>query len=1007
MNMNYKKIVQTILMLIITLSLSAQKSEIYTNNLKEYNHAIELYQNKAYVASQQKFEEIKNNFDNLSELKANCDYYIANAAIRLGQQNADELMQNFVDKYPTSTKRNGAFLDIANYYYKVGKYAYAAKWYSKVKTANLTLKNEEEFNFNYGYSLFATKNFKESQSYFLNLLNSQEYGAKAKYYYGYIAYNQDDYATADKYLGEVIDDSSFKTDVSYYLADMNFKLGKFEKAIEFGIPLLENAKGLEHSEISKIVGESYFNLQKYNEAVPHLTNYKGQRGKWNNTDFYLLGYSYFKQNDFENAIKNFNKIIDGSNSVAQNAYYHLAECYLKLNKKQEALNAFRNASQMEFEADIKKDAWLNYAKLSYEIGNPYKSVPEVLKEYINLYPNSASKNEINDLIISAYITSKDYKGALEFLKNKKTIKEQALFQKVSFYRGVELFNEENYTLAKENFENSLAISSDDLTEAQATYWKGETNYRLHNFIEAIKDFKSFMNKNSASKTVEFNEVNYNLGYAYFKQKEFDKAIDQFKKYINKSNTDPIKKNDSYLRIGDSYFITRDYNNTITYYNKAIEMKGVDTDYAQFQKAISYGLIGNENGKIKELVSFLNTHTKSGYRDDAHYVLGNSYIKTNENYLALENFDKLITNFKRSPLVSKAMLKKGLIYYNTDKNEQALTTYKTVVKQFPNSAEARQAIKNSRQIYVDLGRVDEYATWVKDIDFVNISDAELDNDMYESAEKQYLQNNAKKAIISFKKYIESFPKGLHILKVNFYLAQSLFAENLHSETVPYYTYVIKQAQNEFTEIALSRLSLVYLEKDNWSEATPLLERLEKEADLPQNITFAQSNLMKGYYAGKNYKKAVDYAELVLKNPKLEDRIKSDAYIIIARSAIKTNNEEKAREAYAEVEKIASGELKAEALYYNAYFQNKDGSYRVSNEIVQTIAADYSAHKYWAAKGLIVMATNYYELDDAYQATYILESVVKNFGQFSDVVEEASTKLNQIKTEQAKTNESVKN
>jgi len=148
-------------------------------------------------------------------------------------------------------------------------------------------------------------------------------------------------------------------------------------------------------------------------------------------------------------------------------------------------------------------------------------------------------------------------------------------------------------------------------------------------------------------------------------------------------------------------------------------------------------------------------------------------------------------------------------------------------------------------------------------------------------------------------------------------------------------------------------------------------------------------------------------LVLKNPKLEDRIKSDAYIIIARSAIKTNNEEKAREAYAEVEKIASGELKAEALYYNAYFQNKDGSYRVSNEIVQTIAADYSSHKYWAAKGLIVMATNYYELDDAYQATYILESVVKNFGQFSDVVEEATTKLNQIKTEEAKTNESVKN
>ena len=204
-----------------------------------------------------------------------------------------------------------------------------------------------------------------------------------------------------------------------------------------------------------------------------------------------------------------------------------------------------------------------------------------------------------------------------------------------------------------------------------------------------------------------------------------------------------------------------------------------------------------------------------------------------------------------------------------------------------------------------------------------------------------------------------------------------------------------------------MSLVYLEKDNWSEATPLLERLEKEADLPQNRTFAQSNLMKGYYENKEYSKAVTYAEMVLKNSKLENRVKSDAQIIIARSAIKTNNETKARNAYKEVEKIASGELKAEALYYSAYFENKDGSHRVSNQIVQKIASDYSAYKYWAAKGLIIMATNYYELNDAYQATYILESVTKNFQQFKDVVEEASKELTRIKTEEAKTNESVKN
>jgi TolA-binding protein len=314
-----------------------------------------------------------------------------------------------------------------------------------------------------------------------------------------------------------------------------------------------------------------------------------------------------------------------------------------------------------------------------------------------------------------------------------------------------------------------------------------------------------------------------------------------------------------------------------------------------------------------------------------------------------------------------MLKKGLVYYNTDRNEQALTTYKTVVKQFPNSAEAKQAIKNSRQIYVDLGRVDEYATWVKDIDFVNISDAELDNDMYESAEKQYLQNDHKKSILNFKKYLQSFPNGLHKIQANFYLAQSLQSNNEASEAIKYYTFVIDQNQNEFTENALYKLAVIHLEKNNWTAAIPVLERLEKEAEQAQNRTFAQSNLMKGYYAKENYSSAESYAELVLNDAKVEDRIKSDAHIIIARSAIKTNNETKARAAYKKVEEIAGGELKAEALYYKAYFENQDGSYRVSNEIVQKIASDYAAYKYWGAKGLILMAKNFNKLNDAYQAT----------------------------------------
>jgi len=185
----------------------------------------------------------------------------------------------------------------------------------------------------------------------------------------------------------------------------------------------------------------------------------------------------------------------------------------------------------------------------------------------------------------------------------------------------------------------------------------------------------------------------------------------------------------------------------------------------------------------------------------------------------------------------------------------------------------------------------------------------------------------------------------------------------------------------------------------------LQKLEDQTDNEQNLIFAQSNLMKGNYDLKNYSKAVEYAETILKIEKIDPKIISDAKIIIARSAFETQDIDKAQEYFKKVENSATGELKAEAIYYDAYFKSQEGNYKLSNQSVQKLASDFSAYKYWGGKGLIVMAKNFYELEDAYQATYILESVISKFSDYKDIVDEAKIELNKIKKKEAKTNSSV--
>ena len=843
------------------------------------------------------------------------------------------------------------------------------------------------------------------KKYLNKVVDDEKYGSQAKYYLGFIEYEGDNYEKATQLFEGVGDDERYAEGLSYYKADLSFKSGKFQEAIDLGKSQFDTSSPKEQSELSKIIGESYFNLGQYEEAIPYLTQYKGRGGKWNNTDYYQLGYAYYKQGTHQKAVGEFNKIVDGRNSVAQNAYYHLAESYLQLDQKQQALNAFKNASEMDFSEEIKEDATLNYAKLSYEIGNSYQSVPQVLLNFLETYPDNGNNEEIKTLLIDSYITSKNYKEALELLENNKSFENKKAFQKVAFFRGVEVYLEGGYPEAVALFNKSLKQPYDPVFTARATYWKAESDYQASNFESALIGYKQYLQLPGASQTPEYTSSRYNLAYNYFKLKNYGEAIVQYEQYISSSTGDAARNTDAHLRLADSYFATSKFWPALESYNEAIEQNSPDSDYAAFQKALSYGLVDRPQKKLDQLKSFGTQFPNSIYKDDALYELGNTYVSQEKNTEAISIYDQLVAEVPSSSYVPKALLKKALILDNSERSNEALAVFKKVASDFPSTPEAIQAVSSAKLIYIDEGRVNDYAAWVATLDFVEVENAELDDASYQAAEQPYLENKPKQAKTRFENYLEQFPNGLHALKSHFYIAQLYFADDEGETAIPHYKYVVDKERNEFTEQALARISELYLSNNDYTNALVYLKRLETEADFPQNVVFAQTNSMKASYELGQYANAVTYAEEVLENSKIGTNIQSDAQIIIARSAIKTGEEDKARLAYAEVAKIATGKLAAEALYYDAYFKNKEGNHEGSNVSIQSLAKDYSGYKLFGAKGLVLMAKNFYALDDAFQATYILESVISNFTDYPDVVEEAQVELTKIKAAEAKTNSSV--
>ncbi|MCO5725917.1 tetratricopeptide repeat protein [Robiginitalea marina] len=977
-----------------------QESLIYTHPGREFQQALDLYHNRQYQAAQNLFQQFLDQSSD-AETRADAAYYIANAAVRLNQLGADHLMEAFVENHPESPRRNTAYLDVGNYYFDQGRYPQALKWFQKADPGTLDRKEREAFDFRMGYALYSSGRPGDAEPYLKRVANSGQYGSQAKYYLGYIAYEQDDYKQANERFDQIADQEVLREKLSYYQADMNFKLGNFEQAIEQAKKQLPKADRSEASELNKIIGESYFNLGQYGNAIPYLEQYQGRRGRWSHTDYYLLGYAYYQMKDYPKAIGQFNKIIDGQDAVAQNAYYHLAECYLNLDRKQEALNAFRNASLMEFSPEIRKDALLNYARLSYEIGNAFEPVPVALRGYLEAYPGDANADEVRKLLVDSYLTSRDFQGALELLEGSRGAARDETYQKVAFYRGVEYFLEDQPQEALTLFGKSLDAAFDPIFEARARFWQAEAAYALERYEEALAGYLRFRDLPRASSLEEYQGLEYQIGYAYFKLKEYGKAAGHFRTFSGRAPAGTAKA-DALMRLGDSYFMGRQYREAMAAYEDAKGSGSPEKDYADYQKALALGFLGREGEKQKALEAFTRAYPTSTLKDDALFELGNSRAQEGEDVAAIQAYDQLLSEYRMSSLVPAALMRKGLVYYNSGRNQEALGVFKEVASRFPGTQEAAQAVQSVKLIYMDLGEVDQYATWVRGLGFVEVSDQELEAASFQAAEKQRLEGNAQRAVKAYAAYLEQFPGGPAALEARFRLGQLYFDGGEPEKALEQFKVVAQSGRGDMAEQSLTRICEVLLAGEDFPAALPYLKKLEEMADITQNRTFAQSNLMKAYFREKDYQQTLSYARKVLENPSLDPRIRSDARLMIARSARETGDQEAARAAYAEVLGEASGAAAAEALYYQAYYSRQDGDLEASNAAVQQLVRDFSTHREWGGKGLLLMARNFDQLDDVFQATYILENVVKSFTDFPDLVSEAGEELARIRAREASPN-----
>lgn len=980
-------------------SLLAQKGAWESSVEKTFDDGKFLYDKHLYNPAKTRFNEVINsNPPSLhTRYVEESYYYRAMCALFLMNKDAEQLLQEFVILYPTSPYEQKAAFAASDYYFNKRSYRKAMEWYSKIDRNDLQGEEKTEYYFKLGYSQLKSKERENAKLSFYTVKDDGgKYGSSAKYYYAHMAYEDENYVTALENFNPLLEDESFGPVIPYYLAQIYYKQKEFDNLIKYGEPLLERATTSRKPEIARLLGEAHLTKENYKEAAEYLEYCRDHGGKMRQADHYSLGFSYYKTERYQEAIQAFNKISGGKGELAQNAYYHLGDCYVRTGQKEEALTAFKAASELGENARIKEDAMFNYAKLNYELSSPFGNSIKAFQAYLNAYPNTVKKSDANRYLANLYLTTKDYDHALQAISNTGLDSKdmQEAYQKVSYFRGVQLFNAVQLEPARDMFNQSLKYPFNPTITALAHFWMAESFYKQKHYEEALAAINKFEKTPGSFNLTEFANARYNKAYCYFMKGDYGNALTSFRLFLDNKNASQPKKQDAELRVADASFMMSKYGSAIKYYNRYLGYNPTDADYALFQKALCQGLNGERQEKINTLKKLEAEYPQSRYAASGKYEQGATYLLMDKNQEALMVFQDFVNAYPQSKHTKRAWLNIGVIYRNLDRNEEAINTFKRVVADYPATPEAMEAIAFNRLVYTDMNRVNEYVEWVEGVSFADIKRASLDSTMYSAAFDLYTNNDCENAMPAFDGYVTKFPDGIFSLNANYYLGECAYKAHKDELAEAALDRVVNEARSEYTERSIAMLASINYASKDYSRALHFYEQLFNFSEEPAQLQKARIGAMRCAVAVQDANKALQFAEIILQDERVDPEVKSEAMLVKARSHWQLQEITNAHQAYDEVKQKTKGEPQAEAAYFISKIQNFNEEYQASNETIFWMIDKLPSYQKWRYQALLIMADNYWKMEDVFQANYTLDFIIEeNYD--ADIVGQAKLLKEEIK------------
>lgn len=980
----------------------AQQSEKYHSPLAGFYRAEDLFEKEQFSAARKEFRLFIDGYAGSKNdpfyIKAS--YYEGISALELFNNDAITLLESFNRDYPESIYKYDIFFRIGRYYYQKKDYAKTIEWLAQLNRQDVEKENLDEYFFKLGHAYFQEKQYTEAKNTFFEVKDSpSQYGSPSLYYYSHLCYMDGSYQTALEGFQKLLTDARFKTVVPYYITQIYYLQGKYQEVTEFGPGNMDSLKTADQIEMNHLIGDAFYQLGKYDEAVPFLEKYNDKAASSRDDD-YALGYAYFKSSQFAKAVPLFDKVSRVKDTLGQISLYHAAECYMNMEDLAAARKAFGAASQIDKDLMIQEDALYNYAILSYKLDlNPYDEAVIALEDYINKYPNSQRKNVVYQYLVNCYSSTKNYAKALESLDRlpNKDSKLKSAYQMIAFNRGVELYQKSDFTKAIQAFKLVEKYPQSQDLSAKAVFWTADCHFMLKDWNAAIQGYRAFQAMPSTYLSELRADANYNIGYAYLEQKDYTQVIEAFRNYLLQPNlADKRKKADATMRLADAFYTTKRNDEAIEMYDKAIDLKVGYEDQALYYSARVYGFKENREEKIKRLLDIINNYPRSKYLQQSVYEVAQSYYNGGNNDQAIRYFEQVVKDYPNSLLVKDALHNIGDCYFKQKEYAKAESYFKRVLTEY--GSERTVCVRETKSLadlysaQRQLEKVEQLASLYPCADSIRF---ELEDKYYEQAIERYEKKEYAASIPDLDNYLTKYPSGKYKVEILNFKADALYNLKREDEAIAIYRQTLEGPNDDFTELATQRCAKYLYNKYEYEQALPYYTRLELVSKTPEMTYNAELGLMRCHYILENFANSAEYANKVLGNKQIANNIKLEGEYIKGVSLAKIDRFTEALPSLEYTVKNTTTEFAAEAKYMIA-----DGYYK-KNDLVKADAEARALLKmkpgydFWIAKTLILQTHILMAKNDLFQAEQTIRSVIDNYPVEDDgIILEANDLLEEI-------------